>query len=127
LRCTPNSGGWLRAFFCGIPVAYGVATISRLLRSIGLFAKEPYKRDCILQKRRIILRSLPVQAAPRRLPARTAHLSEMYIYMYKYIHICTHVYTYTYIYICVCIYICIHIYPFPSPMGWLQLVGSLKL
>ena len=28
---------------------YGVATISRLLKIIGLFAKEPYKRDDILQ------------------------------------------------------------------------------
>ena len=28
---------------------YGVASISRLLKSICLFAKEPYKRDDILQ------------------------------------------------------------------------------
>ena len=28
---------------------YGVVTISRLLQIIGLFAKEPYKRDYILQ------------------------------------------------------------------------------
>ena len=44
---------------------YGVATISRLLKIIGLFfAKEPYKRDYILQKRPRILRSLLIVATP---------------------------------------------------------------
>jgi len=42
----------------------GVATISRLLKIIGLFAKEPYKRDNVLQKRPIILRSLLIVATP---------------------------------------------------------------
>jgi len=32
-----------------------VATISSLLKITGLFAKEPYKRDCILQKRPVLL------------------------------------------------------------------------
>jgi len=42
---------------------YGVATISRLLKFIGLLlAKEPYKRDDILQKRPMILRSLLIVA-----------------------------------------------------------------
>ena len=39
----------------------------RLVRSLKLqvsFVKEPYKRDCILQKRPIILRSLLTQATP---------------------------------------------------------------
>jgi len=40
----------------------GVATISRLLKIIGLFCKEPYERDYILQKRPIILRSLLIVA-----------------------------------------------------------------
>jgi len=44
--------------------AYEVATISRLLIMIGLFAKEPYKRDDILQKRLIILRGLLIVATP---------------------------------------------------------------
>jgi len=39
-------------------MGYGVATISRLLKIGGLFCKEPYKRDFILQKRPIIARSL---------------------------------------------------------------------
>jgi len=41
---------------------YGAATISRLLKIIVLFGKEPYKRDCILQKRPMILRSLLIVA-----------------------------------------------------------------
>ena len=42
---------------------YGVATMSRLLKIVS-FAKEPYKRDDILQKRLIILRSLLIVATP---------------------------------------------------------------
>jgi len=33
---------------------YGVASVSRIDKIIGLFAKEPYTRDDILQKRPII-------------------------------------------------------------------------
>jgi hypothetical protein len=43
---------------------YGLATISRLLQLQVSFAKEPYKRNCILQKRPIILRSLLIVATP---------------------------------------------------------------
>jgi len=44
---------------------YGVAAISRLLKIIGLVrAKEPYKRDYILQVRPIIFRSLLIVATP---------------------------------------------------------------
>jgi len=45
---------------------YGVATISRLLKiKVRVFcAKEPYKRDDILQKRPIIFRSLLIVATP---------------------------------------------------------------
>jgi len=62
-------------------VTYGVATISRLPKNIGLFckralwkrlysaketsfAKEPYERDYILQKRPMFLRSLLIIATP---------------------------------------------------------------
>jgi len=41
-----------------------VASASRLLKTVGLFVKEPYKRDYILQKRLIILRSLLIVATP---------------------------------------------------------------
>jgi len=37
-----------------VGAGYGVATISRLLKIIGLFCKRAYKRDDILQKRPII-------------------------------------------------------------------------
>ena len=47
-----------------IPGVYGVATISRLLKIKVFFAKEPYKRDYILQKRPIILRSLIIVTTP---------------------------------------------------------------
>jgi len=43
---------------------YGVATISRLLKTIGLFCKkEPFKRDYIPQTRPTILRSLLIVAS----------------------------------------------------------------
>jgi len=52
----------------------------RLVDSLKLqvsFAKEPYKRDSILQKRPIILRSLLIVATPYR-----------DLYMYKHIILC---------------------------------------
>jgi len=42
----------------------GVAMIRRLRKIIGPFAKEPFKRDNILNKRPIILRSLLIVATP---------------------------------------------------------------
>ena len=51
-----------RIAVCGI--VYGVATTSRLFKIICLFCKQPYKRDGILQKRPIILRSLLIVATP---------------------------------------------------------------
>jgi len=47
-----------------VEINCGVDTISRLLKIMGLFCKEPYKRDDILQKRPIILKSLLIVAAP---------------------------------------------------------------
>jgi len=44
--------------------SYGVATISRHLKIMVSCANEPYKRDYILQKRTIILRSLLIVATP---------------------------------------------------------------
>jgi len=45
-------------------VSYEVATISRLLKTIVSFVKEPNTKDYILQKRPIILRSLLIVATP---------------------------------------------------------------
>jgi len=53
-----------RVTICGKVYRYGVATIIRLLKIIGLFCKRAYKRDYILQKRPIILRSLLIVATP---------------------------------------------------------------
>jgi len=43
---------------------YGLASASRIDKIIGLFAKEPYKRDNILQKRPVILSILLTVATP---------------------------------------------------------------
>jgi len=45
-------------------IVYGVASISRIDKSIGVFCKEPYKRDYILQKRPVILSILLTVATP---------------------------------------------------------------
>jgi len=47
-------------------VPYGEASSRGLLKITGLFAKEPFKRDDILQKRPVILRSLQIKATPYR-------------------------------------------------------------
>ena len=43
---------------------YGVATISRMLKNIGLFAKELYKRDLYSAKRPVFLSILLIVATP---------------------------------------------------------------
>jgi len=70
---------------------YGVATVSRIDEIIGLFAKETYKRDAILQKRPTISSILLTVATP-------------------YMYICTCIY----IYLDTCMNVYIHIYIFPS-------------
>ena len=78
-----------------------------------------------------------------RLYSRCTYISVRYIYIhtYIYVYIITHTHIYIHIYICVfacahmCthvyIYIYVHIYAGPPigvlPMGWLRLVGSLKV
>jgi len=55
------------------------------------FAKEPYKRDNILQKRPIILRSLLIVATP---------------YLHLYVHECLRMHVRVYVYVCVCVCVC---------------------
>jgi len=43
---------------------YGVASVSRIDKIVGLFCKGPYNRDNILQKRPIILSILLTVATP---------------------------------------------------------------
>jgi len=88
----------------------------RLVGSLKLqvcFAKEPYKRDNILQKRPMISRSLLIEATPY-----TYMYTNMYVYKHipdismKHdicIHICIRIYV-LYIYICLYVYVYIHIY-----------------
>ena len=79
---------------------YGVATISRLLKIIGVsFAEYHLFCRALLQKRPVILRSLLIEATPYMSLAP-------YIYMYTYIYIYIYLYMYTYIYI----YIHTHLY-----------------
>ena len=93
-------------------VWYGAATINRLLKIIDLvckssFAEEPYKKDYILQKRPVILRSVLIAATPYdscicatwSLYTCVAHVSLMtciwawLVYVTCILHMCMH-YTY---------------------------------
>jgi len=53
-----------------------------------------------------------------------------YIYiciMYIYMNVCMFIYMYVYTCVYICIYICTHMHIASGTMGWLRLVGSLKL
>jgi len=65
------------------------------------FAKEPYKRDDILQKRLIILSILLTVATPY-----------MYIYMYMYIHVHLNVYIHARVHIYIYIHTFLDIYAY---------------
>jgi len=77
---------------------YGVALVSKIDKSIGLFAKETYKRDDVVQKKPIILSILLTVATPYIYMYR--HFCA-YSYIYVYIHI--HIYAYTHTFI-ICVY-----------------------
>jgi len=66
--CIPRFGGFrgcsVFSGYCQIQVlGYGVATISRLLKIMGLFYRIQFWRS-LLQNRRILLRSLRIEATP---------------------------------------------------------------
>ena len=107
--------------------------MSRLPNNIVSFAKEPYKRDYIRQKRPIFLRSLLIIATLysidyKRITRSTLldnksqlriliffHLSSertfyVYVYIYVYIYMYLCIYTYFCAYIYVNTYICIYTY-----------------
>jgi len=75
------------------------------------FAKEPYKRNDILQKRPIVLRSLLIVATPSLIYIYTrththtciSYISLIYIYIY------THAHTHLCLYVCACACVCIYI------------------
>jgi len=99
-------------FFCST-VAWGRLAITAMggLRLVGSsrlyvsFAKEPYKRDYILQKRHIILRSVLIVATPYQLPKRA--LAGL---VFEFCCTIDRVGWYVCIYTCVYIYICMYIY-----------------
>ena len=78
----------------------------RLVGSLKLlvsFAKEPYKTDDILQKRPIILRSLPIVATPyTSTHAHTHGVHNTYTYTYVCMFVCTCTHTRT------CAHTCTH-------------------
>jgi len=57
------------------------------------FAKGTYKRDDILQKKPIILRSLLIVATPEHLRTHTHTYVHIYFYIYTRIHLFAHMYT----------------------------------
>jgi len=67
---------------------YGVATLSRIDKIVGLFAKETYKRDDILQKRPIILSILLTVATPY-----SFLYSCIYAIVYPYVYLSIYFYT----------------------------------
>jgi len=72
----------------------------RLVGSLKLyvsFAIEPYKRDYILQKRPMILRSLLIVATPYHLEI-PSHIYRYILYIHTRTHIYAHIYTYTQVY-----------------------------
>ena len=83
----------------------------RLVGSLELqvsFAKESYKRDYILKKRPIVLRSLSIVATQYNDPLPPHDLNyppRIYIYIYTYMYI----YVYIYMYVYLCIFIRTHI------------------
>ena len=89
---------------------YEVATISRLPKNKVSFAKELYKRDYILQKRPVFVRSQLLIATPyeylysaiQMYAGHTHTKIYMKIYMETCMNICMYVSTYVYIYVFAC-------------------------
>ena len=88
-----------------------MATISRLLKMIGLFCRISSLSEGFLQRRRIILRSLLIVATPYQTSGdlHTKRLSwGIYLFYVTYIYIYIHAYMYIHIYICTCV--CVNMY-----------------
>ena len=85
------------SLFVSLASALGWLRLVRSLKLWGSLAKEPYKRDYILQKRPTILRSLLIVATPAFSVSRKCSPYIDMIHM----HICTHMYvSYTHVYMC---------------------------
>jgi len=64
----------LSRVFCLSFISHITSTVSSLSRDIS-FAKEPYKRDYILQKRPLILRSLPSEPPHRTVSSLSSDIT----------------------------------------------------
>jgi len=89
-----------------IHICYGVATISRLLKIIGLFCR-------ILS---LVYGSFAKETYNFKEPTNRSHP------IYTYMHVCIYVYTRIYVNVHIHVYMIYKI----SDMGWLQLVGSIN-
>jgi len=82
----PTNRSHPTAFYCMLLACmYGVATISRMLKNIGLFCKRDLQKRPIFCKETYIFK----HPTPRSHPIR--------VYTHVYVHICTYMYAYTYI------------------------------
>jgi len=91
-----------------VPMATSMGWL-RLVGSLKLqvsFAKEPYKRDYVLQKRPIILRRLLIVATPYLYLCKCIMNIYTHRYIYTNIFVCIHICICT----CICIFTCIHTY-----------------
>jgi len=87
----------------------GVAMTSRLLKITGLFCKTAYKRDYILQKRPVILRSLLVVATPYH--TWFIHLCDVtHSCVCRDVFMCAMEHPHVWTHMNICIYMCIYIH-----------------
>ena len=88
-------------------MCYAVATISRLLKVIGLFCKRALLKRLYSAKRPIILRSLLIVATPYVYTG-----TYWYVYMHARLCLCRCVCVYVYmnINVCTCMCECIHVH-----------------
>ena len=71
------------------------------------FAQEPYKRDDILHKRPILLRSLLMVATPYLLSRSLAKCVCVCVRVCVCVYVCVYVYVYVYASVCVCACVCV--------------------
>jgi len=123
-RCLSKNSPIIIWLVCGKSLAKIGHTVGwlRLVGSLKLqvsFAKEPYKRDYVLQTRPMIFWSLlidgcfhPVLLQSNRISVCVCVCIYIYIYVYMFMCICAHIYIHIYIYICTHIYMYMYIYTY---------------
>jgi len=86
---------------------YGVATISRMLKNIGLFCKRDLQKRPIFCKETYIFKHPTHRSRP--IIVRKVYSTRMYMDIYIYVYASVYVYAYVhgYVYLCVCICVCV--------------------